>query len=116
MARALQKGLATAQSGPLQGEEIMNRSVSLALAAVSVVSLVASYAAAEPAAGVRDIDAPEKQPAAFQLSLWSSAQIVDRDRAIQGFKLNLPYGENRDMDGFDFGVASYTKGHLNGLQ
>jgi hypothetical protein len=116
MAWALQKEVAKAQFGPLQGEEIMNRSVSFALAAVSVVSLVASSAAAEPAAGVRDVDAPEKQPAAFQLSLWSSAQIVDRNRAIHGFKLNLPYGENRDMDGFDFGIASNTKGHMNGLQ
>ena len=104
------------------------------LAALSVLAVVtaAGTASAEPSAGVEvaslerpssdsarpfrdDIDSKRKI-SAFQLSLWDSVQTTDADAAIHGMRLNLPYGLNRQLYGFDFGIASRTTGDVHGAQ
>jgi hypothetical protein len=77
-------------------------------------ALIASFpvvAAAQPP------DASEAaQPAAFQLSLWDSVQIVDRHRPIHGVRLSLPYGRNQALAGADVGIVGRIDGDLEGLQ
>jgi len=106
----------------------------LALAALGVLS-AASTAAAEPSAGteVASLERPSSDAAApgfgvrdqaeakpksspFQLSLWNPVQTSDANSAIEGLRLNLPYGVNRQLYGFDFGIASRTTGNVGGYQ
>lgn len=54
--------------------------------------------------------------APFQVSVWDSVQVVDRERSIHGFRLTLPYGKNRDIRGFDLGIANLASGDLIGVQ
>jgi hypothetical protein len=44
----------------------------------------------------------------FQLALWSSVQASDNTTSIQGARLNLPYGKNRDVHGLDIGIANHA--------
>ena len=57
-----------------------------------------------------------QEPAAFQLSLWDSVQIVDRRRPIHGLRLALPYGRNRELHGADIGIVGRIDGDLEGAQ
>jgi hypothetical protein len=57
-----------------------------------------------------------RAPAAFQLSLWDSVQIVDRTRPIHGLRLALPYGRNWDVKGVDIGIVNRTDHDLVGAQ
>lgn len=56
------------------------------------------------------------EPAAFQLSLWESVQIVDRQRSVHGLRLALPYGRNRNLEGVDLGIVTRLDGDLAGAQ
>lgn len=78
------------------------------LAAATALVLPRAAAAQGPDAGAR--------PAAFQLSLWESVQIVDRDRSVHGLRLALPYGRNRDLHGADLGIVARLDGDLVGAQ
>lgn len=73
----------------------------------------ATYASAGFAA---DGDEPRNpRVAPIQLALWSPVQTSDANATIQGFRLNLPYGVNREVRGFDVGIASRTNGNHYGL-
>jgi hypothetical protein len=61
-------------------------------------------------------DAPEHDPAAFQISLWDSVQAVDRARSIHGLRLTLPYGRNWDVHGVDVGIVNHVDNDLEGVQ
>jgi hypothetical protein len=50
------------------------------------------------------------------VALWNPVQTSSERQAIHGFRLNLPYGANREVKGVDFGVASYTQRDLYGAQ
>jgi len=79
------------------------------LAAATVLALSRAAVAAPP---------PDTSgaPAAFQLSLWESVQIVDRERSVHGLRLVLPYGRNRDLHGVDLGLVGRLDGDLEGFQ
>lgn len=53
--------------------------------------------------------------APIQVSLWNPVQTSDENAKIHGFRLNLPYGANREVQGFDLGIASRTNGNQYGL-
>lgn len=62
-------------------------------------------------------DAPEQEKnVPFQLSLWNSVQTSDPGDSIRGMRLNLPYGENRNVHGFDLGIANHATGNLYGAE
>jgi len=84
------------------------------LCLAALAALAASFpltAAAQPpdASGAQE-------PAAFQLSVWDSVQIVDRLRPIHGLRLSLPYGRNRELQGADVGIVGRIDGNLEGAQ
>lgn len=56
----------------------------------------------------------DNQP--FQLALWNTVQIVPPELSVQGFRLNLLYGENENMTGFDMGIVNKTNGYQKGAQ
>ena len=52
-----------------------------------------------------------------QISLFNPVQIVAEDEAIAGVRLNLIYGRNTSVVGFDIGLVNHsTDGHSKGLQ
>lgn len=52
----------------------------------------------------------------IQIALYNPIQIVHRDTSIHGLRLNLLYGENYDVVGFDFGVKNNVSHNFSGLQ
>jgi hypothetical protein len=82
----------------------------LAALAALAASLPRTAAAQPPDA------AGAQEPAAFQISLWDSVQIVDRLRPIHGLRLSLPYGRNRELQGADIGIVGRIDGNLEGAQ
>jgi hypothetical protein len=82
---------------------------------VALVSLPFAAAAADTTTPVSDASEAHS-PAAFQLSLWDSAQIIDRNRSIHGLRLTLPYGRNWDVHGVDIGIVNRTNHDLEGAQ
>jgi hypothetical protein len=44
----------------------------------------------------------------FQISLVTPIQIVPEDEAVKGVRLNLLYGRNTFMTGFDYGLVNHT--------
>ncbi len=50
------------------------------------------------------------------LSLVTPIQTVSADSDIQGLRLNLLYGENREVHGLDLGVVNVTTRTLTGVQ
>lgn len=61
--------------------------------------------------------AAQKTTHPIQLSLFEPIQIVDRDEAVGGFRLNLIYGRNTSVVGLDIGLVNYnTAGHSKGVQ
>ena len=52
----------------------------------------------------------------FQLSLAHPAQIVKKEVAISGVRLNIFYGINQEVNGIDFGIANKTLGNQSGMQ
>jgi len=52
----------------------------------------------------------------FQIALIGpTMQLVDDAADIQGFRLNLIYGVNRNMTGLDLGLINHTRGHMTGV-
>jgi hypothetical protein len=89
------------------------KSYAAALAA-ALVSVPIAAAAQDATAAMGD--APERDPAAFQISLWDSVQAVDRERSIHGLRLALPYGRNWDVHGLDIGIVNRVDHDLEGVQ
>lgn len=53
----------------------------------------------------------------IQLALVTPVQIVPEDQAVAGFRLNLLYGRNAAMTGFDIGLVNHTRpGGVVGVQ
>jgi hypothetical protein len=61
------------------------------------------------------LQAQEKRP--IQLSLVAPLQIFPEEDTIAGFRLNVIYGSNVAVSGFDLGVANHTTtGAFKGVQ
>lgn len=97
-----------------------HRTIALAAAftasTLSGVALAQSTPPVEAPASLEDAATFGGEPAGFQFSLWDSAQLVDEHRPVHGVRINLPYGSNAAIHGFDFGIASRTARELRGLQ
>ena len=52
----------------------------------------------------------------FMLSFASPLEVPFRDFDVGGLRLSIIYGECRNFDGLDLGLASRATGHGNGLQ
>ena len=52
----------------------------------------------------------------FQFAIWDPVQLFDSEKSIHGVRLNLIYGVNQDMFGFDLGFVNRVKGEAQGLQ
>ena len=62
-------------------------------------------------------ESPATEPVKVQLALVEPAQLVHEDRSVEGLRLSLIRGANRDVTGFDLsGLATRTLGSLRGLQ
>jgi hypothetical protein len=84
-------------------------------AIVTLLALLpaATYATAGFAAGGEE--PRSEQVAPIQLALWNPLQTSNENARVHGFRLNLPYGVNREVQGFDLGIASRTSGNQYGL-
>jgi hypothetical protein len=51
----------------------------------------------------------------IELALWNPVQTSDERVAINGLRLNLPYGVNREIRGLDLGIAGRTNGDFYGV-
>lgn len=52
----------------------------------------------------------------FQLALVGpTMQLVDDDADVQGVRVNLIYGVDRNMTGLDLGLINHTRGHMTGV-
>jgi len=67
------------------------------------ISLTAATAAAEGSSPI-------------QISLVTPVQIVKADKSVSGLRLNLLYGRNVDVTGFDWGLVNHVTGNGLGLQ
>ena len=52
----------------------------------------------------------------IQLSLFNPIQIVPESQSISGFRLNLIYGKNVNVTGFDLGLVNQSTGFQMGVQ
>ena len=52
----------------------------------------------------------------INIALVTPIQIVPEDEPVSGFRLNLIYGKNSAMTGFDLGIANHVVGHMKGVQ
>jgi len=52
----------------------------------------------------------------LQVAIWHPAQIVPDDCNVYGLRINLLYGKNQSVWGFDLGVANTTPSRVWGLQ
>jgi hypothetical protein len=51
-----------------------------------------------------------------QLALFNPVQIVPEGNSIEGLRISLIYGKNRNVTGFDWGLVSTTTGNQVGIQ
>jgi len=52
----------------------------------------------------------------FQLSFFNPVQLFPEETKVQGVRINLLYGVNKELDGIDYGLVNRTKGTTNGVQ
>jgi hypothetical protein len=52
----------------------------------------------------------------FQLSLFSPVQLFPEETIVQGVRINILYGVNKELDGIDYGVINRTTGTTKGAQ
>jgi len=52
----------------------------------------------------------------FQLSLINPVQLFPEETNVQGLRINLIYGVNKELNGIDFGPVNRTTGSTKGLQ
>jgi hypothetical protein len=60
--------------------------------------------------------APAAADKPINLSLVTPVQIFKDTETITGFRLNLLYGRNANMNGLDLGLANHVSGSLEGVQ
>ena len=56
------------------------------------------------------------QPKPINIALVTPIQIVPAEQPVSGFRLNLLYGNNAAMSGFDLGLANHVSGPMEGVQ
>jgi hypothetical protein len=52
----------------------------------------------------------------IQIALWKPAQIVNEERSIKGFRLNILYGVNQHVSGVDIGFVNVVERQFRGFQ
>jgi len=52
----------------------------------------------------------------LQVALYDPVQLVDRNHDVNGVRLNLPYGRNRNLRGLDVGVFNRVDNQVVGIQ
>jgi len=52
----------------------------------------------------------------LQVSVWNPVQLAPEDWDVCGLRLNLPYGNNRDVHGIDIGIANNVTRSVIGIQ
>lgn len=52
----------------------------------------------------------------IQLALFNPVQIVPESNSIKGLRINLIYGKNARMTGFDWGFVNHTTSNQVGIQ
>jgi hypothetical protein len=52
----------------------------------------------------------------INIALVAPIQIVPADQPIKGLRLNVIYGRNSAMTGFDLGLANHVAGRMSGVQ
>lgn len=60
-------------------------------------------------------EAESRQTHPIELALWNPVQTSDERTAINGLRLNLPYGVNSEIRGVDIGIVGRTNGDFYGL-
>ena len=76
--------------------------------------LAAGFAfACNPAVGQNE--EPETRFYPVSVSLVSPLQIVSPENSTSFLRLNLIYGKNKHVEGFDFGVINRTTGRMEGI-
>lgn len=58
--------------------------------------------------------AQEEHP--IQLALWNPVQVVPEQDAVRGVRLNILYGKNAAVTGFDIGLVNHTVNDFMGVQ
>ena len=91
----------------------MNTARTFALVPALAAALTALPALAEETPAPSSA-APGTQSAPIAVALWNPVQTSDENTSIRGFRLDLPYGKNYDMQGLDLGIASETTRNLTG--
>ena len=64
--------------------------------------------------GVIAMPAAAQKP--INLALVNPVQIVKEDESITAFRLNVLYGKNSSMKGFDLGLGNHLTGDMTGVQ
>src|SRR5690349_12809129 len=82
--------------------------------APALAAALAAFPALAEEAPTTSSAAPGSTTAPIAVALWNPVQTSDENTSIHGFRLDLPYGKNYDMQGLDFGIASETKRNLTG--
>jgi hypothetical protein len=62
------------------------------------------------------LSAPAEAKKPIQLALLAPIQIFPDSETIAGFRFNLLYGRNANMNGFDLGLVNHITGDFKGLQ
>ena len=91
----------------------MNTARTFAVAPALAAALAAFPALAEETPTTSS-DQPGSRTAPIAVALWNPVQTSDENTSIHGFRLDLPYGKNYDVQGLDFGIASETTRNLTG--
>jgi hypothetical protein len=82
---------------------------------LSWIAAVAAMLAVVPVRAARAGDAqPLGKP--FQLALFDPVQIVPRDEGVSGVAINVIYGKNRFIRGFEIGLVNNVEEDVSGYQ
>jgi len=52
----------------------------------------------------------------YQISLANPLQLINERDSIKGIRINIVYGVNNNVTGFDFGLFNVAEGDQKGLQ
>ena len=52
----------------------------------------------------------------LQVSLWNPVQLFSQDSSVYGLRLDLPYGNNKNVYGLDIGLFNQISEHGGGIQ
>lgn len=80
-------------------------------------SLIAAIAALMMLAPLpaQALERPDEARTFFQLALFAPAQLFSAERASLGLRINLIYGNNVYLEGYDFGLINQVKEDHRGI-